>query len=271
MAWCIDCRREFVNEFALQQHFDYAAAHRPVYHCGTCSQNFSSARGLEQHLSNSIMHLRRIWNYVCEPCRLGYNRLESLENHKEEVHHWCKLHDRFFENENNLRQHKASKAHGQPKKCPGCSRTFPTITAVTLHLESGTCESGMNRRKVDQRVFDADTGGVVTKRKLIGYGEWEPEPDIWATACAWNGYAYECYFCDNEYNTLPRLNGHITQIHAPKRSENIYRCPGCGRQFTLFSQLIGHVEHTEMCTVKEDRRLKGMLTGGLGHRRLTMG
>ena len=129
----------------------------------------------------------------------------------------------------------------------------------------------MTRLKVDKRVHEVDTRGVFTNRKLIGYGEWEPEPDIWATAQAWNGRAYECYFCDNEYNTLGGLNGHITHIHAPKRTENIYSCPGCGRQFKLFSQLIGHVEHTGTCTVKEDRRLKGMLTGRVSRRALTMG
>jgi len=164
----------------------------------------------------------------------------------------------------------ASKAHGQSKECPGCRCAFPTITAITLHLESGTCASGMNRRKVDQRVHEGDTGGVVTNRRRIGYGEWEPEPDIWATDCAWNGSAYECYFCDSEYSTLGRLNGHITSKHAPKRTENIYSCPGCGRQFKLFSQLMGHIEHSGVCNVKEDRRLKGVLTGA-GHRRLTMG
>ena len=128
----------------------------------------------------------------------------------------------------------------------------------------------MNRRKVDQQVHKMDTRGVVTNRRLIGYGEWEPEPDIWASDTAWNGQAFECYFCDKEYNTLRRLNGHITQIHAPKRTENIYNCPECGRQFTLFSQLIGHVEHTGTCPVRANRGLKGMLTGGVSRRALTM-
>ena len=120
----------------------------------------------------------------------------------------------------------------------------------------------MNRRKVDLRVHEIDRHGVITNRKRIGYGEWEPERDIWATANAWNGGAYECYFCDNEYNTLGKLNGHITRIHAPKRAEDLYSCPGCGRQFKLFSQLMGHVEHTGTCAVKENRGLKRMLTMG---------
>ena len=160
-----------------------------------------------------------------------------------------------------------SKSHGQSMQCFGCDRVFPTFTGITLHLESGTCASGATRLKVDKRVHELDTRGAITNRKRIGYGDWEPEPDIWATECAWNGYAYECYICDNEYDTLGRLNGHITQIHAPKRTENIYNCPGCGRQFKLFSQFMGHMEHTGTCPVRENRRLKKALNG----RALTMG
>ena len=156
-------------------------------------------------------------------------------------------------------------------QCPGCNRLFPTVTGVTLHLESGTCASGMTRHKVDKRVHEMDTQGVVTNRRRIGYGEWEPEPDIWATERAWNGDAYECPLCYNEYRTLGGLNGHITQIHAPKRTENIYSCPGCGRQFKLFSQLIGHMEHTGTCNVRGDHRMNGILTGGVSRRALTMG
>jgi len=271
MAWCDDCDRYFVNEDALQQHIDYSAVHRPNYYCEVCQQHFSSAHGLEQHEANSIKHLKKVWKYVCEPCSWGCNRLAAMQNHDVEFHHWCKQHDRFFQNENDLRQHMRSKSHGQSMECPYCSRTFPTVTGITLHLESGTCASGMNRLKVDKRVHEVDTKGVFTNRKRIGYGDWEPEPDIWATERAWNGSAYECYFCDNEYDTLGRLNGHITRFHAPKRTENIYKCPRCERQFKLCSQLIGHVEHTETCDVKGNLRLKKMLAGGVGRSALTMG
>lgn len=255
MAWCDDCDRGFVSERALQQHYMNAAAHR--FHCQYCDQDFPHARALEQHEDNSIKHLKRIWDYVCEPCKLGWDRVEQLEKHYEEVHHWCKMHNRFFNNANNLRQHKLSRDHGASKTCPGCSSTFPTYHALSLHLESGTCPSGANRRRVDQYVHAQDRGGMVT-RKLIGYGEWEPEDDIWATEQAWNGWAWECYFCDNEYSTLGKLNGHITQVHAQKRTQQIYHCPGCQRGFTYFSALMGHIETSEACTIRQDRRLRGL-------------
>ena len=64
-------------------------------------------------------------------------------------------------------------------QCFGCDRVFPTFTGITLHLESGTCASGATRLKVDKRVHELDTRGAITNRKRIGYGDWEPEPDIW--------------------------------------------------------------------------------------------
>lgn len=76
MTWCDDCDRHFVNEDALRQHFAYAAVHRPV----------------------------KAWNYVCETCNFGFDRLEDLEDHNEKDHYWCREHKRFFRNENELRQ-----------------------------------------------------------------------------------------------------------------------------------------------------------------------
>lgn len=104
MAWCDDCDRYFVNEDALQKHLNYAEVHRPVYYCEPCEQHFSNAHGLEQHKAYSMKHLNRVCRYVCESCKKGYHKLKSLEDHNEESHYWCKQHDRFFQNANDLRQ-----------------------------------------------------------------------------------------------------------------------------------------------------------------------
>lgn len=102
MAWCDDCDRYFVDEDALQKHLDNAAVHR--HYCEPCERHFPNAHALEQHEENSIQHLNKVWTYVCEPCRWGCDRKKLMENHDVEVHNWCKEHDRFFENESDLRQ-----------------------------------------------------------------------------------------------------------------------------------------------------------------------
>ena len=62
---CYDCRRDFVNQWALIDHLRYSRAHeetqneetQPVYgnRCMKCKRKFKSQRALEQHL-NSIRH-----------------------------------------------------------------------------------------------------------------------------------------------------------------------------------------------------------------------
>ncbi|KAF8456144.1 hypothetical protein BDZ91DRAFT_745858 [Kalaharituber pfeilii] len=259
MPWCRDCDRYFHTQHSLQQHLDTAAVHQPVYYCEPCNKHFPDAHALDQHEENSIKHLRRVWEYVCEQCKWGCDTEDEMDDHDEDCHFYCRVHKLHFDNENNLRQHLASKAHGVNRQCPACRCRFPTITAVTLHMEAGTCAGGYNRHKVDRKIHEADRKGIITNRKLIDYGNWQPEPDVWATENAWNGYAYECYFCDSEYPTLSKLNGHITRRHAEKRTEKLYHCP-CGKQFKYFSALMGHVEFGN-CGVKEDRRLKGMFNG----------
>jgi len=253
MVWCQQCDRYFASNGALQQHFDNAEVHR-VYVCTLCNQDFNNESALSQHEKNSLKHLKRLWKFVCDPCKWGCSTEAQMEKHDHQVHLYCSQHRQSFQNENNLRQHLNSKAHGVSKSCPFCRKSFPTFSAITSHLEAGTCSSGMNRRMLDQMVHAKDTGGMVTDRKRIGYGNWEPEPDVWATSNAWNGYAYECYFCDNQYSSLPTLNGHITRFHAAPRTENLYHCPCCDRQFKLFSQVMAHIDHTNSCRVKENRR-----------------
>ncbi|KAF8453884.1 hypothetical protein BDZ91DRAFT_668417 [Kalaharituber pfeilii] len=250
MAWCDSCDRYFVNEYALQQHLDNAEVHRTPF-CEPCGQSFSSWEGLSQHEDNSLKHKRNVYDYVCSPCNWGCDDEWEWERHEVEVHFWCKVHDRYFNNENNLRQHLASAAHrGNKLLCPSCERGFPTYSAVARHMESGTCEGGLNRRNVEMYIRQKDRGHLVTN-KLLTYGEtWQPEPDVWATDNAWNGRAYECYFCDNEYSSLGKLNGHITRFHAQTRVHSVYHCPSkeCGKQYKLFGDLMGHLEHSNTCT-----------------------
>lgn len=59
-----------------------------------------------------------------------------------------------------------------------------------------------------------------------------------ASEGAWNGQAFECYFCDKEYDTLAILNQHLNSgVHEGKA----FHCKHCGftatRQFSSCLQL----------------------------------
>lgn len=118
----------------------------------------------------------------------------------------------------------------------------------------------MNRLELDRLVHRADIEGMITN---YSPRDWEEE-DVWAThTLSWNGEQYQCYYCNGQYNTLKRLNGHITRHHALERTQYFYRClgpiRGCERELKLLSQFIGHMEHSGTCGLRKDPRLNVLM------------
>lgn len=94
---------------------------------------------------------------------------------------------------------------------------FGTKSALTLHLESGSCPSGLDRKSVARRVIELDTSRFITNgARLLTYGQ----DEYWATERCWNGEAYECYLCHSEMRTLHALNQHL---RSPRHDQKIYK------------------------------------------------
>lgn len=105
MPWCEDCNQHFSTSSRLQRHLDTSAAHQtPEYVCEPCNRVFNTEEGLTKHEKNSVKHLHNKYNYVCEDCHWGCNKEKTMDEHDTEFHFWCKEHDRFFADENELRQ-----------------------------------------------------------------------------------------------------------------------------------------------------------------------
>lgn len=151
-------------------------------------------------------------------------------------------------------QHLRSRLHaGGAIKCIGCSRTFPTISSMTLHLESGTCPSGATRQKVNETVRFHDRNNLITDR-LLTYSD-SNDTETWATSAAWNGYAFACYFCHREFRSLQALNQHLK---SPAHEQKLYHCPKCSVKFNLFSGLVQHVE-SESCGISRFTDVKNAM------------
>jgi hypothetical protein len=173
----------------------------------------------------------------------------ELQAHDRDVHTYCTDCKRIFQNESNLRHHLNSKLH-QPAKfrCPGrgCIKSFVSPSAVTHHLESGTCPSRMTREQLNRTVVCADTNNYITNpsRLVTGPLGWnEPPPSVttWATERSRNGDMYECFLCNARFRTLAQLNQHL---NSPRHDEKIYICPktDCRTEFVTLSGLWQHVE-----------------------------
>ncbi|KAJ4016350.1 hypothetical protein NW752_003472 [Fusarium irregulare] len=175
---CGPCKRYFRDDAALDQHI--LAKHHDTY-CWRCDRHFTHVSGLEQHVANSSKH------HVCTHCdgEPDYDTEEDLNEHLEEFHNAClecneifydeedliahdvEMHNRcatcqrFFDSPSNLLNHK--KVHLEKNiKCLACPRMFISNSAMMLHMEHGTCESGANLRVIKNLVADwyEDYGSV---------------------------------------------------------------------------------------------------------------
>ncbi|KAI1791414.1 hypothetical protein LXA43DRAFT_428146 [Ganoderma leucocontextum] len=288
MAHCERCERWFGSYQAFWQHERTSGNH---HFCDACDRDFVSDAALIQHYSNSSRHtyctlcdellddlgisLNRHdeeVHYECMGCNMVFRDEVDMLTHCRDVHHdrWCAPCRRMFQNENNLRQHLRSATH-QPANfaCPmkGCGRSFISTAALVLHLESGTCASGMTRAMVDRLVRQYDKRGVITdpSRLIQGPGASGSSPQVtrtWATDRAWNGSAYECYLCHKAFRSLTALNAHLG---SPVHSDKLYRCPrdfgGCGTEFRTMSAFCQHVEHGQCGVHRFAGQLRKVIDG----------
>ncbi len=114
-----------------------------------------------------------------------------------------------------------------------------------MHLESGSCKSGLNRQKINNIIRCLDRNNVITERLITYPGQWESAGDTIATEAAWDGGCYRCYFCSRGFSHLRGLNQHLS---SGAHDQDNYHCPKCRRKYRLLSGLVQHVE-SESCGI----------------------
>ncbi|ESZ97220.1 hypothetical protein SBOR_2385 [Sclerotinia borealis F-4128] len=204
MAYCHPCDRYFASERSYDQHIENSSAH----YVESSSDEYSSS---DEELQ-----------FECDGCYDLLWSLDARENHHVFAHsdRYCIPCERMFGNENNLMQHQHSKVHmGTSIKCPFCPTNYPTASALIIHLESGSCPSGMNRARINAEIRRLDSNHIITSR-LLEYPS-SNTPSI-ATQRSWNGQYYECYLCSRQCTTLQALNQHL---QSPAHEQKVYHCP----------------------------------------------
>lgn len=144
-CYCWDCDRFFVDDDALTKHLRDSGRHIDEFRCCDCNRDFVSERALEQHLTDKdhgVVPERQVPDNYCEEC------------------------ERVFINEKALQQHRDSKMH-QPLSqitcfARGCTKSFTSPSAFLHHLESGSCSSGVNRRKLNALLQEHDQERLIS-------------------------------------------------------------------------------------------------------------
>lgn len=144
-----------------------------------------------------------------------------------------------------MEQHLRSKKHiGTPLSCRYCDRSFPHISALGQHYESGACRrSGMDRHTINRsvRVLDKDhyiTTGASPQKTIASSGL--------ATGGSWNEHTqrYECDCCaptSRGFSSFAALRNHIA---SPAHDQKGYKClnEDCASPFKTLSGVAQHVE-----------------------------
>ncbi|KAF8204120.1 hypothetical protein BJ912DRAFT_941995 [Pholiota molesta] len=255
---CIDCNLDFTTWNGLKEHWVQSPHHSYCQYCGT---HFDYDDDLDDHYTNA--------HDFCQSCRIVFKNDVGLKEHyrQSQRHHYCAPCDRLFNSENNLRAHLNSSVH-RPKDvtCPfGCGGKFVSRAALVLHLESGSCTSGIDRNAVNRYVRQYDTNNVITDPARLltsGSGSSNQTVQYIATSASWNGNGFECYLCHNTYRSLNALNQHLA---SPRHQDQIYLCrgPSCGQRFSVLSALVQHIE-SEKCGVSRFRAVQNAMDSVLG-------
>ncbi|KAI4863443.1 hypothetical protein F4820DRAFT_450015 [Hypoxylon rubiginosum] len=214
-----------------------------AWQCDDCNRCFKTWRAREQHL-DALGHAPL--DFECHLCNDIFPEGQERRDHEVEAHCYCAECDREFMSQNNIRMHLNSRTHrGQTITCPFCKGGYTTATGLAHHLESGGCPRApsLDRDGVYKAVRAKDPGGLISK-KLIGWHGSTPTYE--ATSMAWNGRAYECYFCHRGFRQINSLNQHL---NSPAHQQPLYHCPnrnGCGRDFKTLAAIMNHLE-SESC------------------------
>ncbi|KAJ3498653.1 hypothetical protein NLJ89_g10191 [Agrocybe chaxingu] len=255
---CDDCDIDFETWMGLREHWVQSPRHN---YCQYCNEPFGYKHELIEHYEDN--------HYYCSSCNRVFTNEHGLKEHyrQSDRHYYCPSCDRFFDSANSLKNHLNSSIH-RPKDvmCPfrGCDEGFVSRAALVLHLESGTCRSGIDRATVNKVVRQYDKTGIITdpSRLLTSGSNGNQNITYMATAASWNGYGFECYLCDKVCQTIPALNQHLA---SPRHQEKIYICRGseCSQRFNTLSGLVQHIE-SEKCGILKMRAVQNVMDNVLG-------
>ena len=191
---------------------------------------------------------------MCDSCGDSYDNQEEFHAHITEAHadHYCTKCNISFSNANELRMHLLrSEAHNERKfRCPGrnCNTSYITRSDLVLHLEYGSCCSGIERHRLNRfiaRVKLSDRHDIIIEHDPVYDGDTSDVTEEDLSDTKWGNR----FVCPKPgcHKSCPTVDGLRAHLNSPAHSPDFYRCPprfgGCDKQFKAFSGLLSHLEN----------------------------
>jgi uncharacterized C2H2 Zn-finger protein len=137
--------------------------HVTGFACLICNREFNTQQGLNDHLNDK--------DHPGDATTTNDDvKLEALKATIEKANLHCDACDQSFKNLIAFNQHKASVKHHplSDLRCPlsaDCDKVFTSPSALILHIETGGCQSGMDRLQLNAIVHKHDTERHITYEK----------------------------------------------------------------------------------------------------------
>ena len=140
--------------------------------------------------------------------------------------------------------------------CWGCGNAmrFATVSAMTIHLESGKCSAGWTTRHLNALSNEAQHAReyVVKGREpwlLAGVPcRYIQDTDFNERLGRWT-----CSVCAEAFIHKPSLYKHLQNQPCSRGYPEVFKCPICPEKFTRLSGMLQHME-TPRCPVTKDTK-----------------
>ena len=221
---CKTCGEVFRNFFQLKNH---AKVH--INQCPFCSDNFSTAAELEEHMEQKHAEDPDTVERQCSLCAATYSAMEDLVSHMQEVHR------PYAYNVNELHEHMRSVHWSKMKyRCNKCPAVFKAFSGLDKHHEKSHDRARVSGVMVDlpcpkcSRTFKDVT-------MFINHSRDHEENQ------------YECEECRWCFESYARLHGHCRSTHDMMK----FSCDTCGEDFNNNEDLYRRAKckHIQICHV----------------------
>ncbi|PFH45578.1 hypothetical protein AMATHDRAFT_71514 [Amanita thiersii Skay4041] len=215
MVQCVDCRKRFGTEEALESHWK-AKGHGIPLRCGMCGKGpFRSISGLEEHA----------WNE---------HRILPSDT-------YCIVCNKTFKAPLDLRNHNSSPVHlPRNKKCIACPSLFKTPSGIGQHIES-SCPKVGDRHKVTAAIQSLEISPKILLKEpgMITGARQLQVITLFTTEGAFNGRGYECHLCHRTFRAQHSL---VSHLNSASHDDYEFMCPKCNKHVKLVSSLVQHLE-----------------------------